>query len=93
MNLPGSFPITKYKYHSSAQKTVYILLYKLLQDFSIFFPFITEEIYQELYHDEKSIHLTKIKELAYTVNPLPFSLLNFVFSFEHLEDENEKKIY
>ena len=32
-----------------------------------------------------------IKQLAYTVNPLPFSLLNFVFSFEHLEDENEKK--
>ena len=49
----------------SGQKTVYILLYKLLQDFSIFFPFITEEIYQELYHDNKSIHLTQIKELEY----------------------------
>ena len=33
----------------------------------------------------------KIKQLAYSVNPLPYSLLNFVFSFEHLEDENEKK--
>lgn len=49
----------------SGQKTIYILLYKLLQDFSIFMPFITEEIYQELYHDHKSIHLTEIKELDY----------------------------
>ena len=32
----------------SGQKTVYTILYKLLQDFSIFFPFITEEIFQEL---------------------------------------------
>ena len=47
----------------SGQKTVYTLLYKLLQNFSIYFPFITEEIYQELYHDKKSIHLTEIKEL------------------------------
>ena len=50
----------------SGQKTVYTLLYKLLQDFSIFFPFITEEIYQELYHEDKSIHLTEIKELNYS---------------------------
>ena len=49
----------------SGQKTVYILLYKLLQDFSIYFPFITEEIYQELYHNEKSIHLTKIESLNF----------------------------
>lgn len=49
----------------SGQKTIYILLYKLLQDFSIFFPFITEEIYQDLYHDNKSIHLTNIKELKF----------------------------
>ncbi|MEE3342765.1 MAG: valine--tRNA ligase [Bacilli bacterium] len=47
----------------SGQKTIYILLYKLLQDFSIYFPFITEEIYQEIYHDNISIHLTTIKEL------------------------------
>ena len=47
----------------SGQKTVYTILYKLLQDFSIFFPFITEEIYQELYKDNKSIHLTEIKPL------------------------------
>ncbi len=49
----------------SGQKTIYTILYKLLQDFSIFFPFITEEIYQELYHDKKSIHLTEIKALDY----------------------------
>ena len=49
----------------SGQKTVYTILYKLLQDFSIYFPYITEEIYQELYHDNKSIHLTRIKELEY----------------------------
>ena len=48
----------------SGQKTVYTLLYKLLQDFSIFFPFITEEIYQEIYNnDKKSIHITEIKSL------------------------------
>ena len=49
----------------SGQKTVYTILYKLLQDFSIYFPYITEEIYQELYHDNKSIHLTTIKPLEY----------------------------
>ena len=49
----------------SGQKTVYTILYKLLQDFSIFFPFITEEIYQELYHYNKSIHLTEIKPLEF----------------------------
>lgn len=49
----------------SGQKTVYTLLYKLLQDFSIFFPFITEEIYQELYHDNKSIHITQIEPLNF----------------------------
>ena len=49
----------------SGQKTVYVLLYKLLQDFSIFFPFITEEIYQELYHNAKSIHLTEIQPLSF----------------------------
>ena len=48
----------------SGQKTVYTVLYKLLQDFSIYFPFITEEIYQELYKG-KSIHLTEIKTLEF----------------------------
>lgn len=50
----------------AGQKTIYILLYKLLQDFSIFFPFITEEIYQDIYHDMKSIHITEIKSLNYS---------------------------
>jgi len=49
----------------SGQKTIYTILYKLLQDFSIYFPFITEEIYQELYKDLKSIHLTEIKPLEF----------------------------
>ena len=54
---------TKARY--SGQKTIYILLYKILQDFSIFFPFITEEIFQGIYHNAKSIHLTEIKPLEY----------------------------
>lgn len=54
------------KARCSGQKTIYILLYKLLQDFSIFFPFITEEIYQDIYHDMKSIHITEIKSLNYS---------------------------
>ena len=49
----------------SGQKTVYILLYKLLQNFSIYFPFITEEIFQELYHNNNSIHTTELKTLNY----------------------------
>ena len=49
----------------SGQKTVYIILYKLLQDFSIYFPFITEEIFQEIYHSNISIHTTEIKPLSY----------------------------
>ena len=53
------------KANYSGKKTVYLLLYKLLQDFSIYFPFITEEIYQGLYGKEKSIHLTKIEPLNY----------------------------
>ncbi len=49
----------------SGQKTIYILLYKLLQDFSIFFPFITEELFQNIYGNAKSIHITKFEELNY----------------------------
>ena len=49
----------------SGQKTVYTILYKLLQDFSIYFPFITEEIFQELYYNNKSIHTTEITPLDY----------------------------
>ena len=43
-----------------------MILYKLLQDFSVFFPYITEEIYQEIYHDNKSIHLTEINQFDYS---------------------------
>lgn len=50
----------------SGQKTCYMILYKLLQDFSIFLPFITEEIYQELYANDKSIHITEIKPFNYS---------------------------
>lgn len=49
----------------SGQKTVYTLLFKLLQDFSIYFPFITEEIFQELYHSHPSIHITEIIPLNF----------------------------
>lgn len=49
----------------SGQKTCYMLLYNLLQDFSIFFPFITEELYQNIFGEEKSIHLTLLKENNY----------------------------
>lgn len=49
----------------SGQKTCYMILYKLLQKFSIYFPFITEEIFQELYQNEKSIHITNIEKMNY----------------------------
>ena len=49
----------------SGQKTIYILLYKILQDFSIFFPFITEELFMNIYPNNKSIHLTKMEDLKY----------------------------
>lgn len=48
----------------SGQKTVRYLLFKLLQDFSIFLPYVTEEIYRNLFKDE-SIHLTKIEKASY----------------------------
>lgn len=56
----------------SGQKTVYTLLYKFLQNFSIYFPYITEEIFQEIYGNNKSIHITEIKELGYTFNDTYF---------------------
>ncbi len=33
----------------------------------------------------------KLNNLVYTVNPLPYSLLNFVFEFGSLKEEDEKK--
>ncbi|MFI3307391.1 MAG: valine--tRNA ligase [Mycoplasmatota bacterium] len=47
----------------SGQKTVRTILYKLLQNFSIYFPFITEEIFQEIFANEKSIHISEFKDL------------------------------
>ncbi|MDD2409512.1 MAG: valine--tRNA ligase [Bacilli bacterium] len=49
----------------SGQKTVYIILYKLLQNFSIYFPFVTEEIFQAIYKNNESIHTTEIKLMNY----------------------------
>ena len=50
----------------SGQKTVYTILFKLLQNFSVFFPFITEEIYQGVYDNkEVSIHTTQVECLPY----------------------------
>lgn len=50
---------------SSGQKTIYMLLKNILQDFSIFFPFITEEIYQNIYLPDHSIHQTEFNNLEY----------------------------
>lgn len=53
----------------SGQKTVYTILYKLLQNFSVFFPFITEEIYQGVYvNKEVSIHTTQVECIPYRFN-------------------------
>ena len=65
----------------SGQKTVYTLLYKLIQNFSIFFPYITEEIYQGVYNSGKSIHLTpiEISNIDYKEeNELGDSLVNII---------------
>ena len=35
--------------------------------------------------------LQKVRNLVYSVNPLPLSLINYVFDFGNLKDENEKK--
>ena len=50
----------------SGQKTVYTLLFKLIQAFSIYLPYVTEEIYHELYMNDmniSSIHITSIENL------------------------------
>ena len=56
---PEEFGVTP---RYSGQKTLYIILYKLLQEFSIYFPFVTEEIFKEIYNTSKSIHLTNLEE-------------------------------
>ena len=65
----------------SGQKTIYTLLYKLLQDFSIFFPFITEELYQNINKPTKSIHQTEFEELKFDFqeeNELGDILIEFI---------------
>ena len=55
----------------SGQKTVYILLFKLIQAFSIYLPYVTEEIYHELYMNDMnipSIHITSIENLNIEYN-------------------------
>ena len=50
----------------SGQKTVYTLIFKLIQAFSIYLPYVTEEIYHELYMNDMkipSIHITSIENL------------------------------
>ena len=50
----------------SGQKTLYTLLFKLIQAFSIYLPYVTEEIYHELYMNDMnipSIHITSIENL------------------------------
>ena len=50
----------------SGQKTVYTLLFKLIQAFSIYLPYVTEEIYHEIYMNDiniPSIHITSIENL------------------------------
>ena len=50
----------------SGQKTVYTLLFKLIQAFSIYLPYVTEEIYHELYMNDMnipSIHITSIENM------------------------------
>ena len=45
----------------SGQITIYTLLYRILQDFSIFFPYITEEVYHGVFNPTTpSIHQTEI---------------------------------
>ena len=51
--------------------------------------------YRKLYNEEALNGLelkgAKKRELAYTVNPLPFSLLNFIFNFGRLTQRDEER--
>ncbi|HOP65699.1 MAG TPA: valine--tRNA ligase [Bacilli bacterium] len=73
---PEDFGIDK---RYSGQKTIYTILYKLLQKFSIYFPYLTEEIYRELYKD-KSIHLTEFKPLNLNIanNPMVDTIMAII---------------
>ena len=43
---------------------------------------------EEIGYRNKKLH--KVRNLAYTVNPLPLCLINYVFDFGNLSDENEE---
>ena len=57
----------------------------------------TEEVKEKVKREEKEepngliLKGVKEKKLVYTVNPLPHSLLNFVFNFGNLTEEDEKR--
>lgn len=57
----------------SGQFTIRFMLEKLLQMFSTFFPFVTEEIYSEIFKEKfeenKSIHLSKLNLSENIANP------------------------
>ena len=57
----------------SGQFTIRFILEKLLQMFSTFFPFVTEEIYSEIFKEKfeenKSIHLSKLNLSENIANP------------------------
>jgi valyl-tRNA synthetase len=65
----------------SGQKTIYLLLFNLLQDFSIYFPFITEEIYQDYYKEKiniDSIHITELNNQKYNFNTNGDIVINLI---------------
>lgn len=44
---------------------------------------------EDIGYRNKKIH--KVRNLVYTVNPLPLCLINYVFDFGNLREEDEKK--
>ena len=44
---------------------------------------------EDIGYSNKKMH--KVRNLAYTVNPLPLCLINYVFDFGNLRDEDEEK--
>ena len=44
---------------------------------------------EEIGYINKKVH--RVRNLVYTVNPLPLSLINYVFDFGNVKDEDEKK--
>ena len=43
----------------------------------------------EIGYINKKMH--RVRNLVYTVNPLPLCLINYVFDFGNVKDEDEKK--